>query len=50
MVKNAGKKITPVREHKRKKKDGTYKVVNVRGHRRSTRSTGPKPDSIPPQT
>jgi len=29
-------KIVPVREHKRAKKGGTYKVKEVRAHRRST--------------
>lgn len=33
---NNGKKIVPVKPHKRSKPDGKSKVVNVRRHRRST--------------
>ena len=31
-----GKKIVPVREHKRAKRGGTYKKIAVKPHRRST--------------
>ena len=31
-----GKKIVPVREHKRAKPGGTYKKVRINPHRRST--------------
>jgi len=33
-----GKKIVPVQPHKRAKKGGAYKKVDVKGHRRSTPS------------
>lgn len=31
-----GKKIVPVKPHKRRPPDGNRKIVPVRGHRRST--------------
>jgi hypothetical protein len=34
-----GKKIVDVSEHKRAKKGGTYKKVEVKHHRRSTPNT-----------